>query len=373
MMIFTRKNVTRGLAVLATAAVFVVTGCSASAPEKTDAGEEAGDAAPAKITIATPTPAGTPAGIPIWTGELNGYFADENLDVEVITFPGQPANAVATVIAGQADLVITSPDALIVPTANQGPQGLTWMFTPYQAPTFAIAVLADGDIEDAGDLEGATVAMPSTGAPFETFLKANVQGEDADPAGVQIVAVAGAAAVEQLNQGVVDAIVMNPSDIAQATVASGTDVRMLPLADDVADDFGAGFLMRSDATDEQKDAYARYLRAYLKSAIFAKANPDAALEMNWELYPESRPTGGQVAVDAALASLKATIDLFVPAEDGQWGYISPERWDKHIAALGLSEKIPDPSVLFDNSMLDTIGDFDVAEVEKEAADYDPGK
>lgn len=340
-------------------------GCASSTPaaDPTEAGADT--AAPAKITIATPTPAGTPGGVPIWIGEKNGYFAEENLEVEVVTFPGQPANAIATVIAGQADLVISAPDALIVPTAKQGPQGLTWIFTPYQAPTFAIAVLDDSDIDDAGDLEGKTVAMPSTGAPFETFMGANITGEGGDPSGVQIVAVAGAAAVEQLRSGGVDAIVMNPGDIAQAAVSTGTDIRMLPFAEDVADDFGAGFLMRTDASDADKDVYARYLRAYLKSVTFAKANPEAALEMNFDLYPEAKPAD-EAGQAAALANFEATLDLFVPAEDGQWGYISQERWDKHIAALGLTEQIPDSSVLFDHSLLEQIGDFDAAAVEKDA-------
>ncbi|MCC2031245.1 ABC transporter substrate-binding protein [Microbacterium allomyrinae] len=370
MMISTTMRTTRAVtATLLTGALLAMAaGCAASAPASDSTSATDGAPAPAHITIATPTPAGTPAGVPIWIGEMNGYFAEENLTVEVVTFPGQPANAIATVIAGQADLVISAPDALIVPTANQGEQGLTWIFTPYQAPTFAIAVLDDSDIEDAADLEGKTVAMPSTGAPFETFLAANISGEGGDPSSVQIVAVAGAAAVEQLRSGGVDAIVMNPGDIAQAAVATGTELRMLPLSDNVAEDFGAGFLMRTDSTDEEKDVYARYLRAYLKSATFAQANPEAALAMNFELYPEAKPSD-ETGQAAALANLEATLELFVPADNGQWGYISPDRWDAHIAALGLSEKIPDSSILYDNSLLDAIGDFDQATVEQEAADF----
>ncbi|GAA3880402.1 ABC transporter substrate-binding protein [Leifsonia kafniensis] len=372
-MICITKRMTRTITatLLAGGLLAASAGCSASTPEAASTAATGGGstAAPAHITIATPTPAGTPAGVPIWTGELNGFFAEENLTVDVVTFPGQPANAVATVIAGQADLVISAPAALIVPTANQGPQGLTWIFTPYQAPTFAIAVLDDSKIKDAGDLEGKTVAMPSTGAPFEPFMKANITGEGGDPSGVQVVAVAGAAAVEQLRQGSVDAIVMNPGDIAQAAAATGTELRMLPLSDNVANDIGAGFLMRSDSTDAEKDVYARYLRAYLKSAIFAKTNPEAALAMNFQLYPAAKPADA-AQEKAALANLEATLKLFVPASDGTWGYISPERWDAAIAGLGLTDKIADPSVLFDNSLLETIGDFDAAAVEKQAAAHD---
>ena len=356
-------------ALLAGAVMVTAAGCTATAePAPTETTEAEQTVAPATITIATPTPAGTPAGVPLWTGELNGFFEEENLTVEVVAFPGQPANAVAAVIAGQADLAIAAPDALIVPTANQGPQGLTWIFTPYQAPTFRIAVLEDSDIKDAGDLEGTTVGMASTGAPFETFLAANIKGEGGDPATATAVAVAGAAAVEQLRQGGVSAIVSNPGDIAQAAVSTDTELRTLDLAPNVAEDFGAGFLMRSDASDEDRGVYERYLRAYLKSAIFAQQNPEAALDMNFELYPEAKPAD-ETGKKAALASLSAIMDTFVPDADGTWGFIAPERWDAHIAAMGLSEKIPDSSVLYDNGLLDAIGDFDQAMVEEQAVNF----
>lgn len=350
-------------------ALAALAGCSSGTSQGAASTSSATNLPPAAtLVIATPTPTGTPAGVPLWIGEKNGYFAKENLTVKIVAFPGQPANAVAAVVGKQADLVVTAPDALIVPTANQGPQNLKWIFTPYQSPTFAMGVLENSRIKTAADLAGKTVAMPSTGAPFQTFMNANIKDEGADPTTVKVVAVPGATAVAQLSQGAVDALVMQPSDIAQAAAVTGVKIRTLPLAPAVAKDFGAGFVMRADSTAAQKDAYARYLRAYLESVYFARSNPQAALDINYQMYPASKPAN-DTAAKANLASLKAFLNLMAPAEGGKWGYIAPERWNAHISGLGLSSKIPDSSVLYDNSMLSTISDFNTDAVKADASNY----
>jgi len=364
----TARRFARGLAAGAAAAALLVTGCAAGEPSPSDS-----DAAATldRIIISTPTPPGTPAGAPVWIGEKIGFFAEEGLDVQIVTFPGRPSDAVATVVAGQSDLVISVPDALIVPTANGDDLGLTWAFTPYQRPSFVVAVAADSDIETAADLEGATVAMPSQGAPFETFLNANIEDEGGDPSTVTAVTLAPNAALESMRNGIVDAVVLNRGELALAAQVTGYQAKELPLAPAVEQGIAAGFMMRTDVSDERRDVYARYLRAYLKSAIFAQENPEAAVRLSWELYPESKSTEGseEDALAAAVAMMRATVDEFVPAADGTWGLITQERWESYVANLGLSDKLPDVSVLFDNSLLERISDFDEDAVREEARSF----
>lgn len=344
--------------------LLVTAGCSSAAAPEQSGGAQA---APDTIRIATPTAPGNPAGTPIWIGELNGFFEEENLDVEVVTFPGRPSDAVTTVVSGQSDLVIAVPDALIAPTANGDDLGLTWVFTPYQRPSFAIAVAEDSDIESAADLAGATIALPALGAPYETFLGANLRAEGTDPASVTPVAMQANASVESLRTGDIDAVVLNRGDLAHAAEVVGVETRTLELAPDVEDDLAAGFMMRSDSTEEQRAVYARFLRAYVKSAIFAQENPEAALEMSFELYPETRPVSDD-EVPALVAMLKATVDEFTPGEGDRWGYIPEDRWASYIADRGFSEQIPDPTVLYDDGLLESISDFDEQSVRSQAAD-----
>ncbi|MGC5075492.1 ABC transporter substrate-binding protein [Agrococcus sp. DT81.2] len=349
----------------AAAALLATAGCSAGSAQPAPGAETPGAQALDVIRIATPTAPGNPAGIPIWIGELNGYFAEENLDVEVVTFPGRPSDAVSTVVSGQADLVIAVPDALIAPTANGDELNLTWAFTPYQRPSFAIAVPADSAVETAADLAGRTIALPALGAPYETFLGANLRAEGADPASVTPVAMQANASLEALRTGDIDAVVLNRGDLAHASEIIGLETKALPLAPSVEDDIAAGFMMRTDSTAEERDVYARYLRAYTKSAVFAQANPEAALEMGYELYPETRPT--EEGHDAALvAMLSATVSEFQPGENGQWGYISEERWASYVADRGFADAIPDVTELYDYALLESVSDFDAEAVKAEA-------
>jgi NitT/TauT family transport system substrate-binding protein len=371
---FGRVLASRGVkaATLASVVVLTAVGCAASTPHSSSSSTPHADApAPATVTIATPTPPGTPSGIPIWIGEKNGYFADENLTVKIVPFPGQPAEAVAAVSAGQADLVISSPDALIVPTAKGTDLGLKWVFTPYQAPSFVIAVKAGSDIKSMKDLQGKKVAMPSAGAPFETFMDANIRGDGGDPSGVTVVSIATDAGLQALSQGTVDAVVANIGDLALADATAGYKTTQLPLALSVEKWIGPGFMMRSNATKVQRDADARYLRAYLKSALFARENPEAAVKMSWELYPQSKPTSvsESVALRSSVASLEATTKTFLPGAKGVWGGISASRWKAYVATLGFASEIPAPSVLYDNSLLPTINNFDAATVKADAATF----
>lgn len=350
-------------------AVGLTAACGSS--DSTSNGDTSGGAKVATVTLATPFPEGTPGAIPNWLGDKLGYFKEEGIDVKVVSLAGQPAQAVGLVSAGKADLVNAVPDTLIVPTSKGQDIGLKWVFTPYQAPSFSIVVPQSSSIQSAKDLAGKKVSMSSLGAPFETFARANITADGGDGAALKPVAMPVAAAMEQLRSRAVDAVVANNSEIDVSAAASGLAVRKLPLPPAVAQTFAAGFLVRKDASPAQMEAYGRYLRGYMKAAVFARENPEAAIRMNWERYPASKAKNlsDDQAMAQAKAALLATVDQFRKGVDGQWGYLAPERWTAHIAYLGLADKIKDPSSLYDNSLLKTANDFDENAVKKQAANW----
>lgn len=325
-----------------------------------------------KIVISSPFGPGSPGGVPLWIGGPLGFFDEEGLDVEIATLAGRPAETVGLVAAGKADLAISQPDALVVPLARGSDQGLVWVFTPYQRPVFVIAVGEGHPIASARQLEGKNVGMTALGPPFATFMALNVRADGGDPAKVKTVAIGGSAAMEALRRGDIDAFVSNRSELAAWSQAVGTPVKTLPLPPEVERGFAAGFLMRRDAIAAQRDACGRYLRAYLKSAFFAQENPEAAIRVNWQLYPAVRSAGGKPepqALAEAMAVLAATVSEFKPSPEGRWGYISDDRWRAFVASLGLSQAIPDVAKLRDNSLLDTAAAFDAAKVREQARSY----
>lgn len=352
-------------------AVALTLGLTAACGSGSDSDSNDAGAKVTNLTLATPFPDGTPGGIPNWLGDKLGYFKEEGISVKVVSLAGQPAQAVGLVAAGKADLVNSVPDTIIAPAAKGEDNGLKWIFSPYQGPSFSIVVPEDSPIQSAKDLAGKTVSMSSLGAPFETFARANVTAAGGDGTKLKPVAIPVTAAMEQLRKGGIDAVVANNSEIDQSASASDLAVRKLALPDAVAQTFAAGFIVRTDATAGQMDAYGKYLRAYIKSAIFAQENPEAAVRLNWERFPASKPKN--LSEDEAMAQAKgallATVSQFKKGTNGQWGYLGAERWTAHINYLGLEGKIADPSKLYDNSLLEVANDFDEAAVKKQAADW----
>lgn len=363
----------KGLAV--TSAVILVLGLGACGSDD-DGGDSEADSNPdvnakVKITLATPIGEGNAAGVNLWLGEETGCFEKEGLDVEIVSLPGRAAEAVGLVVAGKADLVTSAPDTLLVPAASGDDQGLKWIFTPYQAPVFALAVPKDSDVESAADLESGTVGMSALGPPFETFTRANITADGADGTKMTPVAVSGPAAFQSLDSGDLDAVVNTYSELDLGSLTTGVGVRILPVPESVSQLFAAGFLVRKDSTDEQLDAYAGYIRCYLEGAIFARENPEAAVHLNWDRYPASKTAGqsDEENMEQASTVMLSTFNRFEPADTGQWGYIAPERWDAYVDYLGLTGKI-DPSALHDDSRLDQISDFDEEAVKQQADNWD---
>lgn len=325
-----------------------------------------------RIVVATPFPLGAPAGTPTWLGESIGYFEDEGLDIEIVSLPGKPAETVGLVVAGKADIAFSQPDALVFPIADGKDQGLTWIFSPYQKPIFGIAVEKSSDISSPSQLENKTIGMLSLGAPFETFLNANVSADGGDPSTIDNVAIAsGAAAMEALRKGDINAFAGNQADMATAALITGTETRLLPFPSKVEEGFAAGFVMRKDTDKAKRDAIARYLRSVVKTGIFAQENPDKAVELNWEMYPASKPTdkSEEQALKEAKVSLGVIADNYQSASNGQWGYISEDRWKKFVDGNGLTDKIPDVTKIYDYSLLDLINSFNEEEVREQARNF----
>lgn len=321
-----------------------------------------------KLTVAIPFVLGAPNGAPMWLGEGLGFFEEEGLDVEVIALPGKPSEIFGLVVAGKADVAISQPDTLVYPIAEGNDQGLEWVFTPYQAPIFGIFVEESSGIKSAKDLAGKKVGMGSLGAPFETFMRANVKADGGDAESVEAVAISsGSAAMEALKKGEIDAFVGNQGDIAIAQLATATEGRLLEFPNAVAEGFAAGFVMREDTDEAKRDVIARYIRAVIKSAIVAQENPEHAIEVNWEMYPASKPVENvEKALEEAKVSLNVSVSNYKKADNGQWGYINKERWEKFVANNGFTDKIPDVTILYDYSLLDKINDFDEEAVREKA-------
>ena len=97
---------------------------------------------------------------PIIVAHENGYFADQNLEVEVIA-PADPSAPPKMVAAGQADLAISYQPQLHLQVAEGLP--LVRVGTLIASPLNCLLVLQDGPIASSADLKGKKIGFSVAG------------------------------------------------------------------------------------------------------------------------------------------------------------------------------------------------------------------
>jgi NitT/TauT family transport system substrate-binding protein len=106
------------------------------------------------------------------------------------------------------------------------------------------------------------------------------------------------------------------------------------------------------------------------------ANPEAAIRILWEVYPQTKATGKDeaTALHDDLATLKARAASWPPEAGGvkKWGENSFENYNRYVDFLVangvLKEKI-DAKELVTNDLIDEINNFNAAEIVKMAKEY----
>jgi NitT/TauT family transport system substrate-binding protein len=117
-------------------------------------------------------------------------------------------------------------------------------------------------------------------------------------------------------------------------------------------------------------------RGYAMGTLFALTNPEAAIHILWEVYPQTKATGKDeaTALRDDLSTLKARAANWPPEAGGvkKWGENSIENYNKYVDFLVangvLKEKI-DAKELVTNDLIDDINKFDAAAVVKMAKEY----
>jgi len=115
----------------------------------------------------------------------------------------------------------------------------------------------------------------------------------------------------------------------------------------------------------------RFFRAMAMGTVFSYANPDLAIRLHWEIYPESKPKGKSDA--DAFAEAKKVVDSrkdkWFPGPwqaDKRMGAMTLEEWQAQVAFAGLEGQVKDVSTVFTTELLDEINRFDRKAIEEKA-------
>lgn len=271
---------------------FAVAGCGgdddgdAAPPAETTTAAEEGTEAEAgeleDVTVLLSFPRGF-VWTPLLVAEDQGYFEDEGLNVTVEETNGA-SFVTQQLVAGNADFgwAGAAADVIAYSTADN----IRALACNTARNIFTINATEASGIQSVEELDGKKIGIREIGAGEEPLVRSLIEEYDLD-AEVIPLGDMGPAVLRALESGQVDAMAGGVTDLATLR-AGGAE-----LNDITPDDYdampGDCFVTTSEAMadDDKKETAAKIIRAWMKGAYFAIANPEAAIDVGCKVVPES--------------------------------------------------------------------------------------
>lgn len=301
-----------------------------------------------------------------------GYWDASGLDVEQPRFNGS-GEAVTAVATNRLDIAHAGNFSNMAAHVNGNADTVAFMHDIPGNPYFPL-VLKDSPIRTLADLQGTTLGIFSTASDANELLLGVMaqQGLDADSVTIVTTGV-GSTAAEALRTGQIDGWMAYDSGAALLTTL-GLDWRPVEL--DLFEDFGpgSGLIVRPSLIDEHRHALVAYGRGIAQAMVFTATNPEAAVRIHWQVFPESKPAG--VAKEDALADgvveMAARMEHVFPVGD-QWGSTTDKRFQAYIdvfAAAGVLKKELGVGEIWTADLMADINNFDRAAIEEQARAFE---
>ena len=266
-----------------------------------------------------------------------GYYAAEGLALDYL--PGGPdVIPESTIIAGRADLALTTPDTTIKAIAEQGAP-FKIIGAQYQKNPISIVSLASNPIASPADLVGKTLAVPPVNViSVEAMLKMN----GIDPASVNIVPYAYDPT--PLIKGEIDASLDFTTNVPYTIGQQGVEATSFLLYDFGYTIYNDTVVVTEEVLAEKRDLLVAWLRASRKAWAENLADPalwPPKFEDSW-FKGTGRTIDNEVYFNTAQKPLIEHPDgIFALSEDGI---------EKCLSALG-EVGIVGSAEMFDTSLL----------------------
>lgn len=365
---------------LSLAIVVACGGGQATAPVTSAAGAPAAPAASAasaapqpkgKISVGFGLPLGNPSNPFAWIGKELGYFDEENIDVEVVSTAANNAQADAMLISGQLDIGIFGLDPVLNPTAAGRTVPAWAVFNVQNRSQYEGVILEGSPIKSLADLKGKKIGVPTLGGTLEPYVNELLKSVNLKSTDISYVATgAGVPMGEGLKRGDIDAGFGTRGQLAPLE----TGAYKIKFLERPA--FAEGFITgnviaRSDQTPAKEAAMKGYLRAYAKSILFTKTNPEAAIRISWKMYPDAKPKGQaeDVALKAAVEVNKSYMS-YIDKLEGKWGFMPDAKMAAYAKFLGVDTKL-DVKKFYTNKYVDFVNSFDEAKIKAQATNWKP--
>lgn len=316
------------------------------------------------------------AASPYAIAEKMGWNHERGAKVIVTPLPGS-TDCVKQVATGDLPFSVPSIEPVLI-IHPQGVKGKIF-YTAYQSFGYGMAVPADSPIKDFADLKGKTIGVTSMASAGVVVARAQLSMHGIDPQTQARIVVAGEGAqtAALLRSHQVDALSQFDTQYALVENA-GQKLRQLPLGE-LAPYPGNGFFALEKTIQERKEDAITVARGFAMGEIFAMANPEAAIRILYEVYPQTKPTGKdeETAIADDVRVLKARMAHWDLASGGvtKWGQSNMTNFNNYIDFLVkwklVPQKVPADEVVT-NELVDAINaSFDPAKVEAAAKAWKP--
>jgi NitT/TauT family transport system substrate-binding protein len=317
----------------------------------------------------------TSAGAPFAIATKLGWYAAAGIKVDLKPLPGS-TDCVKLVATHDVDYGLPS----IEPVAIIRPQGVKIknFYTAYQGNIYGIAVPADSPIKSFAELKGKRIGVTSMASAGVIIARAMAATHGWNPdKDISIVVVGEAAQTAALvRSGQIEALSQFDTQYA-LTENAGVKLRMLEKDNEVIARFPAnGFIAPEDTLATKRAQAVALAQGYAKGSLFALNNPEAAVRMLWEVFPQTR-SPGKTEADALrddVKTLEARSGKWRVEAGGvtRWGENSEKNYAAYVDFLVkngvLKQSIP-ATDLITNDLIDDINKFDPAAIVTQAKGY----
>src|SRR3954462_6672941 len=310
------------------------------------------------------------AAAPFAIATKMGWYKEAGIKVELVPLPGSTdcVKAVAT-----KDVQYGLPSIEPLGIIRQQGIKIKNFYTAYQGNIYGIAVPEDSPIKTFADLKGKKIGVTSMASAGVVVARALAKNNGFDPDKDVSIVVAGEAAqtAALLRSHQVDALSQFDTQYA-LTENAGAKLRLLDTKD-IANFPSNGFIALEERLLEKTPAAAGCAKGYAMGTVFAIANPEAAIRIMWEMYPQTKATGKSEA-DAMrddVKTLEARAKSWRLESVGakKWGENLVDNYEKYAEFLfknGVLNQQVSGADLLTNDLIDDINRFDAKEIEAQA-------
>jgi NitT/TauT family transport system substrate-binding protein len=313
------------------------------------------------------------AAAPFAIATKMGWYKEAGIKVEVVPLPGS-TDCVKNVATKELPYSLPSIEPLAI-IRGQGVKAKNF-YTAYQGNIYGIAVPADSPIKTFADLKGKKIGVTSMASAGVIVARALAAENGFNPDKDVSIIVAGEAAqtAALLRSHQVDALSQFDTQYA-LTENAGAKLRMLDTS--AIAKFPSNGFVALEETLKSKHAQAVALtQGYAKGTLFAINNPEAAIRILWEVYPQTKSTGKDEATalkdDVKTLEARARNWKLEAGGVSKWGENSEANYSAYIAFLvknGVLKQSVPTNDLITNDLIADINKFDAAAVVKMAKEY----